>query len=67
MEQFPDAVVVGSKVCLAFLSNLMHQTFKQQAVKGGDKVRQAAGQSRRRVAWRGRSVQQAAHCLCLGG
>lgn len=82
MEQFPEAVVVGSKVCLQvrrqcawpglravvavvehsfsgafqavlrladqlpaccppaqFLSNLMHRPFKQQAVKGGDKVR----------------------------
>ncbi|KAI7837261.1 hypothetical protein COHA_008875 [Chlorella ohadii] len=38
VEQFPEAVVVGSKVCLAFLSNLMHRPFKQQAVKGGDKI-----------------------------
>ena len=35
---YPEATVVGSKVCLQFLSNLMHQTFNQQAVKGGDKV-----------------------------
>lgn len=38
VQQFPDAVVVGSKVCLAFLGNLMHSEFKKQAVKGGDKI-----------------------------
>jgi len=38
VEQFPEAVVVGSKVCLQFLSNLTHGPFKSQAVKGGDKV-----------------------------
>ncbi len=27
---FPDAVVVGSKVCLAFLANLTHKPFKTQ-------------------------------------
>jgi flavorubredoxin len=26
------------QVCLAFLSNFMHTDFKQQAVKGGDKI-----------------------------
>ncbi len=38
VEQFPEAVVCGSKVCLQFLSNLIHTPFKSQAVKGGDKV-----------------------------
>jgi flavorubredoxin len=38
VQEFPEAVVVGSKVCLAFLSNFMHTDFKQQAVKGGDKI-----------------------------
>lgn len=38
VEQFPDAVVVGSKVCLAFLSNFLHTDFNKQAVKGGDKI-----------------------------
>ncbi|KAL4448067.1 hypothetical protein ABPG75_005286 [Micractinium tetrahymenae] len=38
VEQFPEAVVVGSKVCLAFLSNLIHTPFKSQQVKGGDKI-----------------------------
>lgn len=38
VEKYPEAIVVGSKVCLAFLGNLMHTPFKQQAVKGGDKV-----------------------------
>lgn len=38
VDLYPEATVVGSKVCLAFLANLMHKPFKQQAVKGGDKV-----------------------------
>ena len=42
-EDFPDAVVVGSKVCLAFLQNLIHKPFKSQQVKGGDKVRSRLG------------------------
>jgi hypothetical protein len=47
VEQFPEAVVVGSKVCLAFLNNLIHGEFKSQAVKGGDKV---SGRARRPAA-----------------
>lgn len=35
---FPEAVVVGSKVCLAFLAGLAHSTFESRAVKGGDTV-----------------------------
>ncbi|PSC76929.1 diflavin flavo A [Micractinium conductrix] len=38
VEQFPEAIVCGSKVCLAFLDNLIHVPFKKQAVKGGDKI-----------------------------
>ena len=45
VEQFPEAVVVGSKVCLAFLNNLIHGEFKSQAVKGGDKVSGRAGRA----------------------
>lgn len=47
VEQFPEAVVVGSKVCLTFLSNFIHTPFKTQAVKGGDKV---GGEARARAA-----------------
>mmetsp|Transcript_16445 Transcript_16445/g.26488 ORF Transcript_16445/g.26488 Transcript_16445/m.26488 type:complete len:630 (-) Transcript_16445:543-2432(-) len=32
----PNAVVLGSKVCLTFLANLVQKPFKSQAVKGGD-------------------------------
>lgn len=38
LDLHPDAVVVGSKVCLQFLKGLTHRPFKEQAVKGGDKV-----------------------------
>lgn len=38
VELFPEAVVVGSKVCLSFLDNLVHTTYNKQAVKGGDKI-----------------------------
>lgn len=36
VEEFPDVVVVGCKVCIAFLENLVHRPFKRQVVKGGD-------------------------------
>jgi len=38
LDEHPDAVVCGSKVCLQFLKGLSHRTFKEQAVKGGDKI-----------------------------
>ena len=38
LDTFPDAVVAGSKVALAYLKNLTHRPFKEQAVKGGDKI-----------------------------
>ena len=38
LQMFPDAVVVGSKVCLAFLAGLAHSSFESLAVKGGDTV-----------------------------
>lgn len=38
VEAFPSAVVLGSKVCLSFLSNLIFTPFQQQVVKGGDQV-----------------------------
>lgn len=30
--------MAGSKVALAYLKNLTHRPFKEQAVKGGDKI-----------------------------
>ena len=38
VARYPDAVVLGSKVCLAFLENLMHTPFASRQVKGGDTV-----------------------------
>ena len=38
VEAFPDVTVLGSKVCIAFLQNLMHIPFTSQVVKGGDKI-----------------------------
>lgn len=38
VEMYPDAVVLGSKVCIAFLENLTHVAMKTQVVKGGDTV-----------------------------
>ena len=37
-QQYPDVTVVGSKVCLQFLSNLVFSPFKTQQVKGGDVI-----------------------------
>ena len=34
----PNATVLGSKVCLAFLENLIHEPFESRVVKGGDVV-----------------------------
>ncbi|EFJ07761.1 hypothetical protein SELMODRAFT_448328 [Selaginella moellendorffii] len=34
----PDAVVVGSKVCIQFLQNLVLTPFKSMVVKGGEKL-----------------------------
>ena len=34
----PNATVVGSKVCLKFLEDLVQKPFKQQQVKGGDVI-----------------------------
>jgi len=38
LELHPDATVVGSKVCLSFLQNLVLKPFKSQAVKNGDTI-----------------------------
>lgn len=38
LQMFPEAVVVGSKVCLAFLAGLAHSSFESRAVKGGDTI-----------------------------
>lgn len=38
LDTYPEATVAGSKVALAYLKNLTHRPFKEQAVKGGDKV-----------------------------
>jgi len=38
LELAPNAVVLGSKVGLAFLANLVQKPFKSQAVKGGDVI-----------------------------
>lgn len=38
LELAPDATVVGSKVCIQFLENLVQKPFKSRAVKGGDVV-----------------------------
>ena len=34
----PNATVVGSKVALAFLENLIHEPFERRVVKGGDVI-----------------------------
>ena len=34
----PQAIVVGSKVAIQFLENLVHQPFQRQIVKNGDKI-----------------------------
>lgn len=38
VELYPAAIVVGSKVCISFLQNLMHVPFTSQIVKGGDTI-----------------------------
>jgi|Transcript_183 flavorubredoxin/flavin reductase (DIM6/NTAB) family NADH-FMN oxidoreductase RutF len=38
LDLAPNATVVGSKVCLKFLEDLVQKPFKQQVVKGGDVV-----------------------------
>ena len=38
LDSFPEATVAGSKVALAYLQSLTHRPFKQQPVKGGDKI-----------------------------
>lgn len=38
LELAPNATVVGSKVCLKFLEDLVQKPFKQQQVKGGDVI-----------------------------
>jgi len=38
LELAPDAVVVGSKVSISFLSELMNKPFESRAVKGGDVI-----------------------------
>ena len=43
LDLFPEATVAGSKVALTYLKSLTHRPFRQQAVKGGDKVDLGAG------------------------
>eukprot|EP00898_Chlorokybus_atmophyticus_P006844 jgi/Chlat1/7160/Chrsp57S06825 len=38
LERAPDATVVGSKVCIQFLKNLVHRPFKSQVVGMNDKI-----------------------------
>jgi flavorubredoxin/flavin reductase (DIM6/NTAB) family NADH-FMN oxidoreductase RutF len=38
LETATNATVVGTKVCLAFLDNLVQKEFKQMVVKGGDAI-----------------------------
>ncbi|MDB9925116.1 diflavin flavoprotein [bacterium] len=38
LELAPNTTVVGSKVCLKFLEDLVQKPFKQQQVKGGDVI-----------------------------
>lgn len=38
LDLFPEATVVGSKVCLNFLKGLTLRDFASRAVKGGDKL-----------------------------
>lgn len=39
----PDVTVVGSKVAIQFLENLVHQPFKQRIVKNGDRLDLGSG------------------------
>lgn len=43
LDLFPDATVIGSKVCIAFLKNLTLREFSSRVVKGGDKLELGAG------------------------
>ncbi len=38
LQLAPEATVVGSKVALQFLEDMVHQPFKQQIVKNGDRL-----------------------------
>ncbi|MEM7554281.1 MAG: diflavin flavoprotein [Cyanobacteria bacterium P01_A01_bin.84] len=38
LQMAPDVTVVGSKVAIQFLENLVHQEFKKQIVKNGDRL-----------------------------
>lgn len=38
VEEYPDVMVLGSKVCIAFLENLTHVPMKTKVVKGGDTI-----------------------------
>lgn len=38
LQLSPDITVVGSKVAIQFLENLVHQPFKRQIVKNGDRL-----------------------------
>lgn len=38
LDLYPEATVVGSKVCINFLKGLTLREFKNRAVKGGDKL-----------------------------
>ncbi|MEC4984063.1 MAG: diflavin flavoprotein [Oscillatoria sp. PMC 1068.18] len=41
----PQAIVVGSKVAIQFLENLVHQPFEKQIVKNGDQIELGNGHS----------------------
>jgi len=43
LERAPDATVVGTKVCLAFLDNLVQKDFNKLVVKGGDALEMGDG------------------------
>eukprot|EP00210_Caulerpa_lentillifera_P001943 g1865.t1 len=38
LDLYPEAIVLGTKVCIQFLKGLTNRSFKSQVVKGGDKV-----------------------------
>lgn len=38
IKMAPQATVIGSKVCLKFLADMVHSDFRQQEVKNGDKI-----------------------------
>lgn len=45
VERNPNITVCGSKVCIAFLENLVHRDFNKRVVKGGDVIELGGGHS----------------------